>query len=306
MIHNIIIDCDPGHDDAIAILIAIANHDKLKVLALGTVGGNHDLDKVTINAQRVLQMVHSSIPLYKGASKPLERTLETQASAHGDSGMDGPIYSDSLNYKVESMDAIEAYRMLIKKHDDVTLVGIGPLTNIALLIKKYPEVCKRIKQISIMGGGTHMGNVSAAAEFNIYADPEAAQIVFQSGIPIIMSGLDVTEKAFITPYEIDYLKDEEGISQFVYELLQFYNNSGKQFGFSNSAIHDACAIVYLVSPEIFDFEMWHVDIVTDGIARGMTLADKRMMGNKENLVKVLTSIDRSQFIKLLFDAINSF
>jgi len=294
------IDCDPGHDDAMAILTAIANPEKIKVLGISTVGGNQTLEKVTTNAKNILGFVHADIPLAKGQDRPLVKPLNTAPEAHGDSGMDGPYFNGS-EYPVSSENAVEyMYHKITDSDEKTTLVALAPLTNIALLLRTYPEIKKRIECISMMGGGISHGNCTEVAEFNIYVDPEAAHIVFHSGIPIIMSGLDVTEKAAITLEEIQNLKNKGRVSHLTYELLSFYNETGKQFGFVDSPIHDLCAVEYLLDPEIFSGKRCYVDVVTDdGISRGQTFADLRKVPENEENTLVLDEVNRERFVEIL-------
>ena len=296
------IDCDPGHDDAMAILTAIANPEKLKILGISTVGGNQTIEKVTTNAKNILEFVHSDIPLAKGQDKPLVKPLNTAPEAHGDGGMDGS-YFNGTDYPVVSENAVEyMYHKIMESKEKTTLVALAPLTNLALLLKVYPEVKEKIECISMMGGGISHGNCTELAEFNIYVDPEAAHIVFHSGISVIMAGLDVTENAAITLNEIKTLKDKGKVSHLAYELLSFYNESGKQFGFIDSPIHDLCAVEYLIKPEIFSGKNYYVDIVTDnGISRGQTLADLRKVPKHKDNVFVLKQVDRKKFVETLVE-----
>ncbi|SJZ59335.1 pyrimidine-specific ribonucleoside hydrolase [Pilibacter termitis] len=301
---NIWIDCDPGHDDALAILVALANPEKLNVLGISTIGGNQRLEKVTQNARNILQFIHAKTPLVAGQETPLVKTLTIAPEAHGDSGMDGPFFEDG-EYPVLSQNAIlYMYETLMKTEGKTTLVGLGPLTNLALLLKTFPEVKDKIECISIMGGGLDRGNYNSLAEFNIFVDPEAAHIVFHSGINIIMSGLDVTEKAAITLGEIQSLKNKGRVSQLVYELLSFYNESGKQFGFVDSPLHDLCAIAYLLAPDMFCGENYYVDVITDNNAsRGMTFADKRLVTQSKTNSFVLLDVKRKEFVELLLKSL---
>lgn len=298
------IDCDPGHDDAMAILTAIANPEKLKILGISTVGGNQTIEKVTTNAKNILEFVHSDIPLAKGQDKPLVKPLNTAPEAHGDSGMDG-LYFNGTDYPVVSENAVEyMYHKIMESKEKTTLVALAPLTNLALLLKVYPEVKEKIECISMMGGGISHGNCTELAEFNIYVDPEAAHIVFHSGISVIMAGLDVTENAAITLNEIKTLKDKGKVSHLAYELLSFYNESGKQFGFIDSPIHDLCAVEYLIKPDIFSGKNYYVDIVTDnGISRGQTLADLRKVPKHKDNVFVLKQVDRKKFVETLVEGL---
>lgn len=298
------IDCDPGHDDAMAILTAIANPEKLKILGISTVGGNQTIEKVTTNAKNILEFVHSDIPLAKGQDKPLVKPLNTAPEAHGDSGMDGS-YFNGADYPVVPENAIEyMYHKIMESKEKTTLVALAPLTNLALLLKVYPDVKEKIECISIMGGGISHGNCTELAEFNIYVDPEAAHIVFHSGISVIMAGLDVTENAAITLNEIKTLKDKGKVSHLAYELLSFYNESGKQFGFVDSPIHDLCAVEYLIKPEIFSGKNYYVDIVTDnGVSRGQTFADLRKVPKHKANVFVLKQVDRKEFVDTLVEGL---
>ncbi|AIQ37828.1 ribonucleoside hydrolase [Paenibacillus sp. FSL R5-0345] len=300
----IIIDCDPGHDDAIAILLAIANSEKLDLRGITTVGGNQILDKITENALKVISFVNADIPVAKGAAGPLFGKLVTGEEAHGESGMDGPLLPPSKFRPVEE-GAVEFMLNIIRSSEEkITLVPMAPLTNIALLITAYPEIKDRIEKISLMGGGISYGNVTSTAEFNIYVDPEAARIVFESGIPITMSGLDVTDKAAIFEDEIVALKERGPVSTMVGELLDFYSIYGKKMGYVGSALHDPCAVAWLLHPELFESEHLYVTVETEGkLTRGMTVADKRKKTVRPANVEVLVGVDREAFMKLIFDSL---
>ncbi|WP_449603750.1 nucleoside hydrolase [Paenibacillus sp. Marseille-Q9583] len=300
----IIIDCDPGHDDAIAILLAIANSEKLDLRGITTVGGNQILDKITENALKVISFVNADIPVAKGAVGPLFGKLVTGEEAHGESGMDGPLLPPSKFRPVEE-GAVEFMLNIIRSSEEkITLVPMAPLTNIALLITAYPEIKERIEKISLMGGGISYGNVTSTAEFNIYVDPEAARIVFESGIPITMSGLDVTDKAAIFEDEIVALKERGPVSTMVGELLDFYSIFGKKMGYVGSALHDPCAVAWLLHPELFESEHLYVTVETEGkMTRGMTVADKRKKTDRPANVEVLVGVDREAFMKLIFDSL---
>ena len=303
---NIIIDCDPGHDDAIAILLAIAHKNLFNILGVTTVGGNHTVDKITENALKVLTIAEENIKVAKGAKGPLVQKLVTGEYAHGDTGMDGPILKE-IKYKVYSENAVQfMYESILECKEKVTLVPMGPLTNIALLLTTYPEIKNKVELISLMGGGIQLGNVTATAEFNIYVDPEAAKIVFNSGVPIVMSGLDVTHKAYMTKGDIEKIDEDGQVSKFVKDLLHFYYESGKQFGFDVSAMHDPCAVVYLIDPTLFKGKDLHVDIEVKGdLTKGMTVADLRNITECAPNVKVLFDVNREKFVKLIYDALEA-
>ncbi|MFP4457281.1 MAG: nucleoside hydrolase [Clostridia bacterium] len=300
---KIIIDCDPGHDDAIAIMLALAHKDKLRVELITTIGGNQTLSKVTKNALRILEFLGKNIPVASGVDRPLVRPLRVAPEAHGESGMDGPILPEPTKEALPN--AIEEMVKVIKNSKEkITLVPIGPLTNIALLIKTHPEVIENIEMISFMGGGINVGNVTSAAEFNIYVDPEAADIVFNSGIPLVMSGLDVTNKAYILEEEYRKISSRGKVSNLVSELLDFYSIYGKMHGYIGNAMHDPCAIAYLIKPELFSSKDYYIKVILDSVeCRGMTLADKRPKPEEESNIKVLLEVDREQFRDLLFDSL---
>jgi Inosine-uridine nucleoside N-ribohydrolase len=300
----IIIDCDPGHDDAIAILLALANPERLRVLGITTVGGNQVLEKITDNALKLLSFVDADIPVAMGAKGPLLGKLVTGAEAHGESGMDGPVLPPS-KFRPVRQGAVEFMVERIRSSDrPVTLVPIGPLTNVAMLLAAYPDVKEKIECISLMGGGLAYGNVTAEAEFNIYVDPEAARIVFESGVPIAMSGLDVTDKAMIYEEEIAELKRRGKVSVMVGELLDFYSIYSRKLGFDGSSLHDPCAVAWLLQPELFESKAYYVTVETKGErTRGMTVADMRRKPNDAPNAHVLLDVDRDAFIRLLFDAL---
>ncbi|MEG0307843.1 MAG: nucleoside hydrolase [Clostridium sp.] len=301
---NIIIDCDPGHDDAFTIMIASAYKNQVNTMAVTTVGGNQTLDKVTDNAQKILSFLGEDIPLATGQAMPLVKEIHTGEDAHGESGMDGPVFKD-YNYEIISSNAVKyMYDLIIEAEEKITLLAIGPLTNIALLLRTFPEVKDKIEEICLMGGGINRGNRTPTAEFNIYVDPEAAQIVFSSGVKIVMAGLDVTEKAMIMDEEIELLKHKGSASKLAWELLEFYSKASKRFGFEGSALHDLCAIMYLLTPELFKGEMYHIDVEVSGErTRGMTIADKRPVPDKEPNTFVLTEVHRSEFVKLFIEGL---
>lgn len=301
---HVLIDCDPGHDDALAIMTALAHPEEMSILGITTVGGNQTLQKVTKNAGNLLGFLHAKVPLASGQAQPLVKELMPAPEAHGDSGMDGPSFS-GVDYPLTSDQGVRfLYEMIMTCPDKVAIAALAPLTNLALLLKVFPEVREKIECISMMGGGISHGNCTELAEFNIYVDPEAAQIVLTSGIPVIMAGLDVTEKAVITVEEIESLKGKGRVSQLAYELLHFYHETGKQFGFRDSPLHDLCAVAWLLRPELFSGTAQNVQVVTDdGKARGLTFADKRLSCVKEKPVLVLNQADRKGVVELLIHAL---
>jgi pyrimidine-specific ribonucleoside hydrolase len=301
----IIIDTDPGHDDAMAILMALAYPEKLELRGLTTVAGNQTIDKVTANAIKILSLAKRRVPVAAGAGAPLRRPLETGGFAHGSSGLDGPELPPPA-FAPEPFGAHEFLcRALAESAEPLTIVAIGPLTNPARIISERPDLAEKIALVSLMGGGVGGGNMTAAAEFNIYVDPDAARILFNSGRPVVMSGLDVTEKALIYEEEWEALRRRGGrASAFVAELLDFYSLYSKRLGIPGSALHDPCAVAYLLEPGLFSYEDLSVDVETEGlITRGMTLADRRKGQSKSPNVRVLTDLDRGGLVALLSEAL---
>ena len=297
---NIIVDTDPGHDDAIAIMLLLAHPELFNILGFVTVAGNQTIDKVTKNMLQIAELTNCEVPIVQGSSKPLVKELDTGEEAHGISGMDGPKlpFPTKIPLPVDAMDFL--YSSIMQSNGKVTIVALGPLTNIARLFQDHPEVKKNIEEISLMGGGINNGNKTATAEFNIYVDPEAAEIVFSSGIPIVMSGLDVTEKTQIFPSDWINLHTLGVASRFTASLLDFYHEYAIEHGFEGSSLHDPCATAYLIDPTLFKGSSYAVHIETEGeLTRGMTVADKRRFAKDPPNVTVLTDVDNSRFIELI-------
>lgn len=238
----VIIDCDPGHDDAIALLLAFAS-PRIYVQAVTVVAGNQTLEKTLKNTKNVLDYAEIRAKVAAGAQKPLFRELNIASHVHGESGLDGVILPPAKFEEVE-ITAVELMRKIIlKSNEKVVLIATGPLTNVALLLLTYPVVKDKIEYISLMGGACFGGNLTPVAEFNIAVDPEAAKIVFESGIPIVMHGLDVTYKAQIYRNEVETIRKLGGkVPIMVAELLDFYSKYYGNQGFKGTPLHDACAV----------------------------------------------------------------
>ncbi len=303
---NIIIDCDPGHDDVIAIFLAAAHPDKLKILGLTIVGGNTTLDNLTRNALVVKDMLKADFPVVKGADTPLVRELQTASDFHGESGLEGPILPEPISKSLDIFAPIWMYETIMKQDDKVTIVATAPLTNVALLLKGYPDVRDRIEQIVLMGGGLEQGNFTPLAEFNILCDPEAADLVFQSGLPIVMAGLDVTLKA---NFDFNFEKELENkgvISKFTADLLKHCTPKHKMYKHEGNPMHDVCTIAYLLDESIFDGQMHNIRVETKGeLTTGFTFADRRFNApiNNKN-TKVLLNVDEPRYRKLVEDALD--
>lgn len=304
---NIIIDCDPGHDDAIALLLA-TRADSLKVLGVTTVAGNSELHYTTVNALKILNYAGvEDIPVYAGCSKPLMRELYrlTGAKIHGADGLGGPSIPAPVQ-QAESGHAVDyLVRTLRRASQPITLVATGPLTNVAAALAMDPAITQNIDRIVIMGGAVREpGNVTSAAEFNIFLDPEAAKIVFTSGCELYLNSLDVTMKALLYQADIDKLAGTGNkVSKVVSELLTFFAQTHQDhFGFFACPIHDALCIGCLIDDSLVEFEKTFVDISTaDELTRGETVADLwNVTGNVPN-AHIAVKVDRDKFADMIFE-----
>ncbi|MFH7524724.1 pyrimidine-specific ribonucleoside hydrolase RihA [Aeromonas enteropelogenes] len=306
----VILDCDPGHDDAIALILALASPE-LKVLAVTTSAGNQTPDKTLNNALRILTLLgRHDIPVAAGAPKPLARELIIADNVHGESGLDGPQLPDPA-FAPQAMTALELMaRCLRESPEPVTLVPTGPLTNIALLLAAHPELKSKIARIVLMGGAAGPGNWTPAAEFNIYVDPEAADMVFNSGIPITMCGLDVTHEAQVMDEDIERVRAiANPVAQCVAGLLDFFMiyHRDPKWGFAGAPLHDPCTIAWLLAPELFHGIECRVDIETQGAhTSGMTVVDRYDLTGKPANALVLLGLDRPGFIDLLVTRLRAF
>lgn len=309
----VLIDCDPGHDDAMAILWALAS-EELELLAVTTVTGNSSLEKVTNNAVKVLTKAGVlNIPVARGMAEPLVRDLigdQFGTQVHGESGLGGPKLPEN-GFEISELSAVEMIiRVLEESETPVALIAIGPLTNVAMALKLRPDLKARIKVISLMGGGSR-GNWTPAAEYNIYADAEAAYIVFHSGVPILMSGLDVTQKAYITREENERLREKgTEVAVFVAELIDFFSRYHYEVeGLPGCTLHDPTAVAALIHPEWFTYADCNVEIELDGAyTKGMTVIDEKnyqdkvLGGNTVKNARVLLSVDREAYVKEFIEA----
>lgn len=306
---KIILDADPGHDDAVAILLAVGN-PKIDLLGVTTVGGNQSLDKVTYNARAMLEAAHATdIPVHAGCDRPLVQPLGTAASIHGETGLDGV----ELPKPTRPLDKGHAVNWIIdtimsNEPGTITLVPTGPLTNIAIAARMEPRIVERVKEVVLMGGGYHVGNWSAVAEFNIKTDPEAAHVVFNEPWPVTMVGLDLTHQALCTP---EVQKRIEGLgtdlSSIVCGLMNFFRKSYQNNqDFVDPPVHDPCTVAYLIDPDIVKTRRCPVDIELRGdLTQGMTVADLRgpEPSAEECHTQVAVKLDFEGFWNLIIDAI---
>jgi inosine-uridine nucleoside N-ribohydrolase len=301
----IIIDCDPGHDDAIAILLALASPEEVELIGVTTVAGNQTLDKTTRNALVTLEVGgRPEIPVAAGADAPLCRKLRTAAHVHGETGLDGPELPEP-SAELVAEHAVEFLASLIEP--GTVLVPTAPLTNIALLLERHPDVRERIERIVWMGGSIGEGNVTPAAEFNAFVDPEAAAAVFASGIPITMVGLDVTHKALFTRAHAERLRETGRAGRFVAELSDFFQRfHERSYGFEGSPIHDAMAVAHVIDPTVVTTRRVNVAVETSSeLCDGRTVVDLRGVTGREPNADVGVDVEAERFLNLLVSRIGS-
>ena len=303
--YHLIIDCDPGHDDIIASMVAMAHPETFDILGFTTVAGNQTLEKVTSNLLKVQTLLETDYPVSMGYDVPIIKALEVQPLAHGESGLDGPALPKAER-KVTGLHAIEFMRETLKRSPEkVTFLCIGPLTNMALFLKTYPYLKEKIEAIAIMGGAVNSGNIRLKSEFNIYHDPEAAKIVFASGVKIIMAGLEVCYAGSIHLSEAEQANGRGRASQLFYDLMQFYDRYAIDRGWDRTAIFDMTPLIYLLKPELFETREYEVHIELDGeYPRGMTVVDLAKTENLLHPVTVLWDVKREEFIQVLFDSLD--
>ena len=303
----VIMDCDPGLDDVIALIMAFAN-EKLDVKGVTVVAGNQTLKKVGDNALKVLSYINVDVPVALGSEFPLVKTLLTAGEVHGEDGIGGGVLPES-NLKLSHLHAIDLMAKIIKESgENVTIIATGPLTNIGLFLRRYPELKNKIERISLMGGSVGFGNVTPSAEFNIFIDPEAADIVFKSGIPIIMSGLNATQKAIFSMEDINNIRAQGGkIAQLVSQMLENLWKYHSLDGMEGCYLHDPVAVCAVTNPEILKTELLNVDIELKGeFTTGMTVVDiYKRLGKKGN-ADVLMEIDKKAYVDLILEAVNKY
>jgi len=303
---SIILDCDPGHDDAIAIVVAAHSCD---LLGITTVAGNAPLHRTTHNALVMRELLGIDVPVHSGAVRPLIAEPSPATAVHGASGLDGADLPQPAR-GVDSDDAVGFIIDTCRQREGTWLVAVGPLTNVALALRAAPDLGERIAGISVMGGGT-FGNRTALAEFNIWADPEAAAAVFGFGGPLVMAGLDVTHQFLATPDRIDRIAGIGGQLATVFgELLTFFSSTyiGRHDHIAGAPMHDPLAVLALIAPELFERRRRHVAIETSGsLTRGMTVIDERTLRERPAAnCDVLAKVDADAAFDLVVDAMSAF
>lgn len=305
MTRKIIIDTDPGQDDAVAILLALASPEELDVLAVVAVAGNVPLLLGQANARRILELAgRSDIPVYAGAERPIRRKLVTAEHVHGSTGLDGPDLPPP-SMALQEQHGVDALIGLLRAHapGEITLCTLGPLTNVALALIKAPDLAARIGQIVMMGGAYfEVGNITPTAEFNIYVDPDAAEIVLKSGIPITILPLDVTHQVQSTPARIAALRglgNRSGAA--IADMLGFSETFDRsKYGWAGAPLHDPCVTAWLLDPGIFEGRLINVEVETASpLTMGMTVADWWQVTDRPRNATFIRHADAQRFYDLL-------
>ena len=299
----IVIDCDPGHDDAIAILLALASPE-VELVGVTTVAGNQTLDKTTRNALVTLEIAgRSDITVAAGAEAPLRRDLRTAAHVHGESGLDGP---DLPEPTAKPVDGHAADLLAEWLEPGVVLVPTGPLTNVALMLERHPDVRDRLERIVWMGGAIGEGNITPAAEFNSFVDPEAGAIVFDSGITVTLIGLDITHQALFTRVHADRLRGTGRAGRFVAELSDFFQRFHEErYGFDGSPIHDALAVAQVIDPSLVTTLACNVAVETASqYCDGRTVVDQLHVTGRPNNCLAGVGVEADRFLELLVERIS--
>lgn len=304
----IIIDTDPGQDDAVAILLALASSE-LEVLGLTIVAGNVPLDLTVKNALKVCELAgKTDTKVFPGAAGPLGRPLVTAEHVHGETGLNGPDLPEPT-MQPQDKNGVDFIIEQIRANKDghITLCPLGPLTNIATALQKAPEIVPKIREIVMMGGGFFEGgNITPAAEFNIYVDPQAADIVFKSGIPIVMAPLDCTHKALTTKERIDALRAKgTKVCDATADLIDFFERFDEEkYGTDGGPLHDPCVTAYLIKPELFSGRMCNVEIETESeLTMGMTVIDWWGVTDRKKNAMVLNQVDAQGFFNLITERV---
>ena len=302
---KIIIDTDPGQDDAVAILLALASPEDIDLLGITAVAGNVPLNLTEKNARIVCELANrTDIPVFAGAKAPLKRPLVTAEHVHGKTGLDGPKHDDPT-MPLQSQHAVDFLIETLRREPEntVTLCPIGPLTNVAMAFEKAPDIVERVQQIVLMGGAYfQVGNITPAAEFNIYVDPEAADIVFKSGVDIVVMPLDVTHKALVTAPRVQAFRDlNTRVGDMVAAWTDFFERFDKEkYGSEGAPLHDPCTIAYLIKPELFTGRHINVEIeTTSELTMGMTVADWWRVTDRPANALFIGDVDADGFFDLL-------
>ena len=301
MAKKVILDCDPGVDDALAIFLAVRS-PQLELLGVTTVNGNVGIDLTTENALRVLEQADASVPVYRGMEQPLKKPLYSSDDIHGENGLGGVQLPKSKRTEESQSAPDYLIEMGRKSNGDITLITVGPMTNIAVAIQRDPEAMKGYKEIISMGGAVGTGNITPVAEFNYWVDPEAVKIAMESGIPFTMLGLNVTHQTVLTPNDFHFMRivgGKEG--EFLSAIHQAYIDAYWQnYGYMGCVPHDSLAVAYAADPTFVETVYCHVEMATDGITRGQSVADVVNAWEKPKNVHVGMKVDQERFRDFVF------
>ncbi|MFN8524643.1 MAG: nucleoside hydrolase [Chloroflexota bacterium] len=300
----IIFDTDPGHDDAIALLLA-AKSPEIDIRAVTCVAGNQTLEKCALNARRVMSIGNiTGIPVAAGMDRPLTRALRTAPQAHGETGLDGYDFPSPTIDLVPEHGVDLIIRTVRESKEPITLVPIGPMTNIAMAFRLAPDIKANVSRIVMMGGAAGRGNVTPSAEFNIYVDPEAAAVLFESGLPITMVGLDATHQARITAADIQRIRDlGSPPAVMIASLLDWYRaGSERRMRWDGAPIHDALALASIIRPDLIETQHMNVVVETEGrYTEGRTVCDTVGSSGRAPNADVALGVKRQEFIELLIE-----
>jgi len=288
----LILDTDPGIDDALAIAVG-TNLPQVDMKLITTVAGNIPIEKTTQNTLDLLALYQKDIPVAKGASKPLIKSLVLADNIHGNNGL-GNVTLDKSNQSICPKDAIDTMAQVLEESTEkVTITTIGPLTNLALFIQTYPNLLNKIDRVIVMGGGLSMGNITSTSEFNFFVDPEAVNILFQSNLDITIIGLNATSKAILTNKELLPLKTGSKAQQALYQMFAFYQDGDFEKGL---AMHDVSVFAYLDNPDMFTIKEMKLTISLDELTRG-ALFHSNKVKYEGSLIKIATDLDTQAFIQ---------
>jgi inosine-uridine nucleoside N-ribohydrolase len=307
---RVVVDCDPGHDDAIAILLAAAS-PAVELQAITTVAGNQTVDKTTLNARRVCSVAGiAGVPIAAGCDRPLSREQIVAGEIHGASGLDGVDW-DEPTVEVDPRDGVDLLISLARSDDSrpLTIVAVGPLTNVATALQRAPDIAGRIDRISIMGGAIGLGNWTPSAEFNNYADPEAAEVVVTSGVPVTLVPLEVTHLALATEPVLERIAAlGTPVARMSEALLRFFTDTYREvFGFPAPAVHDPCAVAAIIDPTIVPTRRMNVAIDTaSALSAGRTVVDVYGTTGREPNVDVAVGLEVGRFWDLVLEALATY
>jgi len=302
---RIILDCDPGHDDAMAILLAHGSPD-LELAAITTVAGNHPVELTTLNALRLCSLAGITVPVAAGCAAPLVRPLVTAPEIHGEAGLEGHAWPEPSVRVVPDHAVDLIIDLVMAAPGELTLVPTGPVTNIAVALRKEPRIASRVREVVLMGGAFRRGNITPAAEFNTYVDPEAAAIVFGAGWPVTMIGLEVTEMAVATEDVFARIAAvRTPVAEAVTGMLRFYQEQQRrEVGIDGPPLHDPCAVARVARPELVACRDAHVEVeLTGRLTSGMTVTDFRQVKGRPFNARVGTSLAVEPFWELFVEAL---